>query len=344
MLDFTLASPSAFRVPSALSALSSAFLFLLIVSCEGIRKQPGLLEAVGVLPPPPTDLSVMSFNIRYGTASDGANAWPKRRDLLLDTIAADNPDVLCLQEALRFQIDELLVEMPWYTEYAVGRDDGRSAGEHCAILIRAARFRLDRSGTFWLSDTPDVAGSKSWGNDITRICSWVRLIEKPGGRTGEGGPGGRAFYVFNTHLDHRSEPSRQKSAELIALRIANRDRLNDPVILAGDFNCGEQSPAIRFLTGQSPSPIEQGTPTAGWAGLADSYRSLHPDDAEVGTFHAFKGTTSGEKIDFILVSRDVRVRSAAIIRAQRDGRFPSDHFAVMADLTLSADATAPPYR
>ncbi|MFN7019784.1 MAG: endonuclease/exonuclease/phosphatase family protein [Phycisphaerales bacterium] len=326
----------------ALRFLPIVLLALLLAACEGWRKRPGLLETVGILPPPPTDLSVMSFNIRYGTAADGPDHWDRRRSLALEAIAARAPDILGLQEALRFQIDDLRAAFPHYAETGSGRDDGRSAGEHCTILFDASRFRLDRSGNFWLSDTPEVPGSASWGNTITRICSWARLVELPDQASG---PGGRAFLVFNTHLDHQSEAARQRSAELIASRILALAGPREPVILMGDFNCGEDSPALRFLTGRAPRAVDEPGPgpglTARWTGLIDTFRAVNPDEAEVGTFHAFMGTTTGDKIDFILASREVRVRSASIVRDQRDGRYPSDHFPVTADLTISATTAAP---
>lgn len=326
----------------ALKLLPIVLLALLLTACEGWRKRPGLLETVGILPPPPTDLSVMSFNIRFGTAPDGPDHWDRRRTIALETIASRAPDILCLQEALRFQIDDLRAAFPHYGETGSGRDDGKSAGEHCTILFDAARFRLDRSGDFWLSDTPDLPGSTSWGNQITRICSWARLVELPGPVSR---PGGRAFMVFNTHLDHQSEPSRRRSVELIAARILTLAGPREPVILAGDFNCGEDSPALRFLTGRAPRAVDEPGPgpglTARWKGLVDTFRAVRPDEAEVGTYHAFKGTTTGDKIDFILASREVRVRSAEIVRDHRGGRYPSDHFPVTADLTLSANSAAP---
>ena len=119
---------------------------------------------------PGQPLTVMSFNIRYGTANDGDNHWTRRREMLFDVVREQNADLLGVQEALAGQIDEIVAAVPAYAVVGVGRDDGRARGEFSAILFRRDRFRVADSGTFWFSDTPGVPGSKSWGNSITRIC------------------------------------------------------------------------------------------------------------------------------------------------------------------------------
>tara|TARA_R110000782_G_scaffold103991_18_gene191633 strand:- start:7870 stop:8745 length:876 start_codon:yes stop_codon:yes gene_type:complete len=257
-------------------------------------------------------VSVMSFNIRYGTANDGGDRWPLREDLALGVFEQRQADVVGVQEALGFQIDAITNAHAQYGVVGVGRDDGRTKGEFSAILYRTDRFAVDASGTFWLSDTPDVIASATWGNGITRICTWARLIERASGR---------ALYVFNTHFDHQSQPSRERSARLIAERIAVREHA-DPVVLMGDFNAGEANPAMTFLT-------ERGGDAAG-PGLIDTYRVIHPDEPRAGTFNAFRGDREGERIDAILVSEGIRVLDADIDRTNTKGRYPSDHFPVWA--------------
>ena len=254
-------------------------------------------------------LTVMSFNLRYGTARDGENAWEHRRDLLLATVTARDPDILGVQEALRFQLDELEDALPGHVLVGVGRDDGASAGEYAALLIRRKRFAIDTSGTFWLSDTPETPGSMSWGNRITRICTWAVLRDR---RTG-----GR-LAVFNTHLDHESQPARERGAGLIAERI-ERIAHGLPVLVLGDFNAGEDNPALaRFRA----------------AGFADTYRVIDPDPAGDGTFSAFLGDSTGDKIDYILARGGWVVDAADILRRRTGDRDPSDHFPVVASVRL----------
>jgi endonuclease/exonuclease/phosphatase family metal-dependent hydrolase len=259
-------------------------------------------------------VAVMSFNIRYGTADDGEDSWAYRRDLVVEVIREQAPDVLGIQEALRFQLDEIADALPEYAQIGVGRDDGGTAGEYAAILFRSARFEVAEQGTFWFSDTPAEPGSMGWGARLPRICTWVRLLDRASGR---------GLYVYNVHWDHESQSSRERSAELLVDRIRQRSS-PAPVVVMGDFNAGEDNPAMLLLTGRAGS--------GSYRGIRDSFRVVHPDATEVGTFHGFDGLTSGAKIDGILVSDGWEVESAAIIRTSRGGRYPSDHFPVVSTL------------
>jgi endonuclease/exonuclease/phosphatase family metal-dependent hydrolase len=256
----------------------------------------------------PAELEVMSFNIRNGKANDGENRWDRRRDLVCGVIQQYKPDVLGVQEAYRFQLDELVDCLPAYREIGEGRDGG-TKNEYSAILYRADRFDVLDSGTFWLSDTPEVV-SKSWGNRLHRVCTWARMIDKNTGRT---------FYFFNTHFDHQSQNARLESAKLIARRIAEREH-DDPVVLAGDFNAGEDNPVIKQLKAD---------------GLIDTYRAIHPDANDVGTGNGgYTGRRDGAKIDYVFVTRDIETLGASIDQEPRDGRYPSDHYPVTATLRL----------
>jgi endonuclease/exonuclease/phosphatase family metal-dependent hydrolase len=275
----------------------------ILLSLAGAQSAP-------VAPParPSAPLSVMTFNIRYGTAQDGDDHWLKRREQLFALLREQRPDVIGVQEALHAQLREIVEAVPGYAYVGVGRTDGRHAGEYAAILYRSSRLDVRRTDTFWFSDTPGVVASKTWGNTIERICTWAYVEDR------EGVP----FYVYNVHLDHQSQPSRERSAALLLARIAARDPAV-PVLVTGDFNAGEQNPAIAGLR----------------AALRDSFRVRHPDATEVGTFNGFKpGNTGGDKIDYVFVSPDVEVLDAAIVRTSVGGRYPSDHFPVTARVTV----------
>lgn len=274
-----------------------------------------LVVALTACTPPdrlPLDLRVMSFNIRYGTAPDGGDAWSFRDDFVADVIKTYRPDVLGVQEALRFQLDELHGLLPGYGEVGVGREDGGEQGEYAAILYDSLKVELVDQETFWLSDTPHEPGSTSWGNDYTRICTRATFMDRVSKRT---------FAVFNTHWDHVSQESREQSAELIMAVIRHRTRLRR-VILTGDLNAGEKNPAFQRLIRQSRN------------GLVDTFRQLHPTADSVGTFNGFEGRTQGDKIDVVLASKDWTVSGATIDRSQRNGRYPSDHFPVTATIRL----------
>jgi endonuclease/exonuclease/phosphatase family metal-dependent hydrolase len=127
---------------------------------------------------------------------------------------------------------------------------------------------------------------------------------------------GPSFYLYNVHLDHQSQPSRERSAALLLERIRARDP-KAPAVVTGDFNAGEDNAAAAAMR----------------ASFVDSFRVLHPDAREVGTFNGFKpGQPTGDKIDFVFVEPGAEVLDAAILRTSRDGRYPSDHFPVTARL------------
>jgi endonuclease/exonuclease/phosphatase family metal-dependent hydrolase len=254
-------------------------------------------------------LTVMSFNIRYGTAKDGDNEWPRRRALVFDVIRERDADLIGLQEALDFQMDEILAAAPSYATIGVGRDDAGARGEFSAILFRRNRFRIAEAGTFWFSDTPAVPGSTSWGNRITRICTWARLVDRDG----------LGLYFYNVHLDHESQPSRERSTRLLRERIESRPFPDDPAIVTGDFNVGETNPALATLIGP----------------FLDTFRVVRPTEQPAGTFTGFEfGKIDGEKIDYVLAQPGTEVQHAEIVRFSRDGRYPSDHFPVVARLRL----------
>ena len=265
------------------------------------------------------EIDALSFNIRFDTSKDGENAWPNRKEMVGQWVKSESPDVIGLQEALRHQIDDIKKVATAYSEYGVGRDDGKSRGEHCTILYLKKRFSLDKSdcGTFWFSDTPEKIASKSWGNEIPRICTWARFIEM---KTDKG------FYVYNVHYDHRSQPSRLGASELIIQRISKRKRSNEPIILMGDFNASENNPAIKIFKDE---PLN----------LVDTFRVVKPDEKMVKTFHGFRGGSfSGGKIDHVfMLPKMGKVSSAEIVRFNKDKRYLSDHYPVRAKLSFITD-------
>jgi endonuclease/exonuclease/phosphatase family metal-dependent hydrolase len=201
---------------------------------------------------------------------------------------------------------------------------GGSEGLHNAIFYDAARFILSEEGTFWLSDTPDIPGSKGWGNIIRRTCSWARLIEKESQQ---------AFYFFNTHLDHISLRSRKKSVVLLIQRIQARS-YPDPFVLTGDFNAREKSAPIQYLKGK----IHLGTKITGRVlnpnPLMDTFRVRHPNYRNAGTFHGFRRFFFRFKIDYIFVPPSVRVQDAQIITMRCEEYYPSDHFPLITSIAI----------
>ncbi|MFN0111508.1 MAG: endonuclease/exonuclease/phosphatase family protein [Blastocatellia bacterium] len=263
------------------------------------------------------DVRVMSYNIRYGTAQDGENHWDKRKDFLVETIKAFDPDLLGTQETLGFQRDYLAEKLVGYEKLGVGRDDGGEKGEMTALLFKRDRFEKLDGGHFWLSETPDKPGSKSWDTSLTRMVTWVKLRDRRQ-------PKAKPIAFFNTHFDHRGQQARVESAKLLRRRAAEFGA-TCRVIVTGDFNAGEDNPAYQAFFGMDGNQVSI---------LRDAYRVTHPTRAkDEGTFSSFKaGTISGDRIDWIGVSKEWQVLTAMIDRAEREGRTPSDHFAVTAIL------------
>jgi len=188
----------------------------------------------------------------------------------------------------------------------VGREDGIADGEFAPIFFDRSQFQLVSTQTFWLSETPDVPGSKSWATACTRICTSAELRDRDG----------KELAVLNLHLDHESELAREQGVALVLSRVKAR-----PTILMGDFNAKPSDWAIRQIADR---------------GLVDTHLRLHPEAPNAGTFHNFDPVAHlGDRIDYIFTTGDIRVLSSEIVRDQRDGRYPSDHFPVGATISLS---------
>ena len=185
-------------------------------------------------------LNLVSYNIRYAASGDGgARAWTKRQPQVVRYLAESKASIFGLQEALHHQLVAVDEKMPDFKFIGAGRDDGKSKGEFSPIFYDAKKWTPDEKeqGTFWYSDTPEVPGSTSWGNTLPRICTWARFLDADG----------RALYVYNTHWDHQSQPSREKSAEAVLEKIASRAHKDEPFVLMGDFNATTENAAIKTL-------------------------------------------------------------------------------------------------
>jgi endonuclease/exonuclease/phosphatase family metal-dependent hydrolase len=256
-----------------------------------------------------TALSVMTFNIRYGTANDGPNAWELRRDIVVDTIEQYAPDILGLQECLKFQADYLAAHLPEYDHFGVGRESDGS-GERMEIFYRPEVLVPIESGHFWLSETPDVPGSRSWDSANVRMASWAKFHVF--------GSGQRLMYL-NSHFDHRSRDARVEAANMLASWAEDQAR-RLPVIITADFNAtAEQSLPWEILT----------------VPLRDAWMATSERVGPAITWSGFKAPTEEvRRIDWILVSDDIAVTKCETITYSDSGRFPSDHFPVVAQILV----------
>jgi endonuclease/exonuclease/phosphatase family metal-dependent hydrolase len=270
------------------------------------------LTAAQATPLTAQTLRVMTFNVRTGIANDGPNDWDHRRDIMVDTIREQHPDLLGTQELNKFQGDYIVSKLPQYVWFGAGRrgDDG---DEHMGVFYRTARLRVIESGNFWLSNTPDKPGSITWGNPYPRMVTWALFEQKADGRR---------FYYFNTHFPYREqdEQARTKSAQEILARLQALPK-NFPIIVTGDFNSSPDKPDHALLVG---------TLHDAWI---DASRHSGPDK----TFHNFTGVPD-QRIDWILY-RGFRGLIAQTITTQQNGRYPSDHFPVIAELAWPPQRT-----
>jgi endonuclease/exonuclease/phosphatase family metal-dependent hydrolase len=259
----------------------------------------------------PPWLTVMTYNLRYASSTP-PNAWPQRRPLMREVIQRTVPDVMGTQEGLYGQIKDLATDLPDYEWIGTGRDGG-SRGEFMAVFFLKARLEPLAFDHFWLSDTPAVIGSTTWGNSNRRMVTWVKFRDRATG--GE-------FFLFNTHFDHEIQPAREKSAELVRQRVAALDT-KLPVLLIGDFNAAAGSnKAYEILTGDKFF-------TDAWT-IAGERRG-----EGINTFNGFQpAKLNGVRIDWILTRGDVTVAAAETLTYAPDRQFPSDHFPVLARLRL----------
>ncbi len=256
-----------------------------------------------------TALRVVTFNIRYGTAPDGEHAWPHRRDLVRDVLAHLDPHLLGVQEALAFQLGDIAGSLPHHRVLGEGRRGG-DRDEYSALLVDGRRLAIEDHGQFWLSATPDVVGSVGFDAALPRVCTWAVLVDRVSGAR---------FQVLNTHLDHRGAVARRESAALMVAHAAKRAL---PAVVMGDLNDGPEAPPVATLRA---------------AGFEDALRLRNPGAPPQGTFTNFREVIGNRQIDYIFVRGGVVATAADVVAWQRDGRFPSDHLPVSAELWVPAE-------
>lgn len=254
----------------------------------------------------------MTFNIRYDEPKDGVNAWANRKGKVADVIRFHMADLVGVQEALVGQLRDLEGLLPGFGRCGVGRSDGENGGEFSAILYRKDRFKVLECETFWLSPTPEVAGSKGWDAALPRIVTFAKLRDE---RTK------KVFYHFNTHFDHMGVRARTESAKLIIAKMREA-AAGVPSILTGDLNVTEDTEAYKTL-----AAVE--------SGLRDArYASEHGHFGGTSTFNGFKQLEPGRKIDYIFVTKGWKVSEHGVLADNWDGLWASDHLPVIAEVSL----------
>lgn len=260
-------------------------------------------------------LNIMTFNIRYNNTGDSLNAWPYRKDKVASQILFHEANIVGVQEALHDQMVDLQQRLTTYKYVGVGRDDGKQKGEYSAIFYDTTRLQLLQSQTFWLSEQPDVPGSKGWDAAITRIVTWAKFKDKKTKKQ---------FLAFNTHFDHMGKVARRESAKLLLQKVKAIAGSTEAVI-TGDFNAHPADEPIQVITDANNADR-----------LTDSKGiTAAPHYGPTGTFNGFKQKeVDDEPIDYIFVKNGVRVLRHATFSQSWNGRFSSDHFPVFAEIIL----------
>jgi endonuclease/exonuclease/phosphatase family metal-dependent hydrolase len=260
---------------------------------------------------------ILSCNIRVPLDEDAeaGNGWEHRRELCADVINEHDGDIVCLQECRANQLAYLKERLPEFDSYGLSSPTPEFTPNNATLYDRE-RYELISAGGFWLSETPHIAGSKSWDCAVPRHTTWVHLREQSTGHE---------LRVWNAHLDHKGHVAREEQAKLLVEGIAAMDAAGVPQILVGDLNAYEGHPAISVLKG---------------GGFRDSYEAVHGPGDPGFTYHGFAGKRRqtngpGKKIDWIFTrSGGFEVHGAAIIRDERDARYPSDHYFISAEISL----------
>ena len=254
-------------------------------------------------------INLISYNIRMNTESDGVNAWPLRKDKVIGLLNFHKPDLFGIQEGLPEQVADLAAGLPDFENVGVGRDDGKSAGEHMSVFYRKSRFQKIDWGTFWLNEATDKPGF-GWDAVCNRTCTWIKLKDLETKK---------AFYYFNTHFDHRGRIARVEAAKLILKFMKEINLENLPVVLTGDFNSVKENEPIQILLKE----------------LKDT-RSicLSTPYGPEGSSGGFEVKPNTRIIDYIFANDRVIVLRHGILTDSNGLYYHSDHLPVMAEITF----------
>ena len=255
-------------------------------------------------------IRVASYNLRMDTPRDSLNAWAHRKENVKALIQYHDFDIVGTQEGFIHQINDLL-EMPGYAAFGAGRDDGKQAGEHSAIVYKKDRFTVVDSGNFWLREDPTTPGLGWDATCCNRISSWAKFNDRLTGKN---------FFVFNVHFDHQGVVARQESGKLMVAKIVEIAN-GAPVICTGDFNSTPETEQIQGMA----------------AVVNDAYAvSQMPPYGPEGTSNGFRFTAPlKNRIDYVFVSKHFEVQKYAVLTDAKDQRYPSDHLPVVVTVRLA---------
>ncbi len=251
----------------------------------------------------------MTYNIRYNNPHDGLDSWEHRKQDMVAFMDSIDVDIFGIQEGLFTQVEYLNNELKDYQYLGVGRDDGKTKGEYCALFYQPLKFTVIESGTFWLSETPDQI-STGWDAALPRICTYGLFSDQSQNQ----------FWVFNTHFDHKGAQARAQAAKLIVDRIRLMNKKDLPVILMGDLNATSKEPPIENIVDHLRDHL-------GHSGITAKM--------PYGTFNGFKQIQADKRIDYVF-SKGFKVVAYVHLDPRRaQGRFLSDHLPVKMEVVIN---------
>lgn len=254
-------------------------------------------------------MKIVSYNLRYASEDD-PQPWSRRRDAMVELITDLDPDILGAEEGLDHQLADLMAGLGDHYQLIAEHRRDNGPEENSAIIYDSRTVELIKIEHQWLSDTPEVPGSSSWGNSLPRMYSLATFRQVATGSE---------FFAIVTHFDHAVPDAQLRSAHQLVSRIADLDT-DRPLILMGDFNAGEDSDPYAALRD---------------AGLHDAYLSSDDRGPRMGTFNNYgPPDPDGVRIDWILVNDHVRTTSARMVDCAPGGQYPSDHLPVEAVIRL----------
>lgn len=255
------------------------------------------------------NLKIMTYNIRLDVASDGENAWPKRKDYFTSQIGFYGPEIFGVQEATPNQVLDIASALPNYNRFGVGREEG-GLGEACTIYYKKDRFKVEQSNTFWLSETPNVV-SRGWDAACNRVCTYGLFKDLKTKKS---------FWIFNLHLDHMGEEARVKGVQLVLSKMKELNTKNYPAFLMGDFNSEPNTTQIGEI-----KKVMDDTKDV----------SIEKPFGPSGTFNDFKHNEPVTLLlDYIFISKNsgFKVQKHAVLSDSKDLKYPSDHLPVLIEI------------
>jgi endonuclease/exonuclease/phosphatase family metal-dependent hydrolase len=249
-------------------------------------------------------LKIISSNIRYDNPEDGEHSWENRKPLLLKIFHDFNPDILGTQEGRELQIKNLARSLSlklvdrhrqWIQERM-----------YPCLFINEDKIQVHKSGDIWLSETPEISGSKSFKSSFPRLCTWMHITHIKSHQD---------YFVINTHLDHVLEETRIQQVNVLINEIQKMNKLQLPIILLGDFNDSPKGAIRKTL-------IERLNLFDPWIKLGQPEETSH---------HGFRGSNeTGDRIDWILIPHSFVIEEIQLEKRSFNDVFPSDHYPLLA--------------